>query len=467
MINTIFSIPIIQRLQRQDFQPVIRIIVILGVLLLTVGASFIASRTISLLLIGLLVGIGFVLILMRQPALGIVALIPASYIIPIEINVSSGSSLNAPMILIMLMTGLWIMDMIVNKRQLSFISSRPLIPLALLIAIVILAFINGQLPWFAFASRAPITAQIAGLALFILSASTFLVASHLIKDLVWLKRMTWLYLGLGAFFFLIRILPVIKRYSFQIFSYGSLTSLFWTWMVALSFGQAIYNKNLRAWQRVGLSVLSAVTIYFGYTLIDGWKSGWVPALVALITLIALKSPRTAILVSIVALLVSPFFIGELISTDQYSYSTRTEAWYLIGQIVKVSPILGLGPANYYWYTPLFPIRGYAVQFNSHNQFIDIIAQTGILGLIAFLWVMFEIGNLGWRLRKSAPEGFAKAYVYSAIAGLMGMLTASMLGDWVLPFVYNVGFTGFRSSMFGWLFLGGLVALEKIIEKGDQ
>jgi hypothetical protein len=34
-----------------------------------------------------------------------------------------------------------------------------------------------------------------------------------------------------------------------------------------------------------------------------------------------------------------------------------------------------------------------------------------------------------------------------------------LGDWVLPFVYNVGLAGFRSSMIGWIFLGGLVALE--------
>jgi hypothetical protein len=37
----------------------------------------------------------------------------------------------------------------------------------------------------------------------------------------------------------------------------------------------------------------------------------------------------------------------------------------------------------------------------------------------------------------------------------------MLGDWVLPFVYNVGFGGFRASVLGWLFMGGLVALEQM------
>jgi hypothetical protein len=36
----------------------------------------------------------------------------------------------------------------------------------------------------------------------------------------------------------------------------------------------------------------------------------------------------------------------------------------------------------------------------------------------------------------------------------------MLGDWVLPFVYNIGLQGFRTGLLAWLFLGGLVVLEK-------
>jgi hypothetical protein len=37
----------------------------------------------------------------------------------------------------------------------------------------------------------------------------------------------------------------------------------------------------------------------------------------------------------------------------------------------------------------------------------------------------------------------------------------MLGDWILPFVYNVGFSGFQASVLVWLFLGGLVAVEQM------
>ena len=39
------------------------------------------------------------------------------------------------------------------------------------------------------------------------------------------------------------------------------------------------------------------------------------------------------------------------------------------------------------------------------------------------------------------------------------LVAGLLGDWVLPFVYNIGLQGFKVSVLGWMFLGGLVALE--------
>jgi hypothetical protein len=45
--------------------------------------------------------------------------------------------------------------------------------------------------------------------------------------------------------------------------------------------------------------------------------------------------------------------------------------------------------------------------------------------------------------------------------------SGMLVDWFLPFAYNIGLNGFRSSMFAWLFLGGLVSLEQIIDRQRQ
>jgi hypothetical protein len=75
-----------------------------------------------------------------------------------------------------------------------------------------------------------------------------------------------------------------------------------------------------------------------------------------------------------------------------------------------------------------------------------------------------VGWLGWRLRNQAPTGFAQAYVYGALGGLAGTLVAGALADWIVPFVYNVGLTGFRASMLAWLFLGGLVSIEQMVRR---
>ena len=43
----------------------------------------------------------------------------------------------------------------------------------------------------------------------------------------------------------------------------------------------------------------------------------------------------------------------------------------------------------------------------------------------------------------------------------GALVLMVMVDWILPFVYNVGFPGFQASVLVWLFMGGLVALDNL------
>ena len=150
--------------------------------------------------------------------------------------------------------------------------------------------------------------------------------------------------------------------------------------------------------------------------------------------------------------------------NAYSLSTRTAAWEILGRVVMANPVFGLGFANYYWYVQLFPIMGYAVVFNSHNNYVDIVVQTGIIGLFMFFWFMWNNWRLGWKLLGMVKDGFARAFIFGALGGLIGTLAAGMLGDWFLPFVYNIGFTGFRASVLGWLFLGCLVAIYRIYER---
>jgi O-antigen ligase len=145
----------------------------------------------------------------------------------------------------------------------------------------------------------------------------------------------------------------------------------------------------------------------------------VPTVIAIAFILGMWYPRLIVAAVLLGIDAADQFGGEVIESDLYSYETRIDAWVIMWEIIKVNPLLGLGPANYYFYTPLYSIRGYYVNFNSHNQYVDIVAQIGLLGLFCLLWFFWEIGKIGWGLMKRAPEGFERAFAFGAMGGLVG------------------------------------------------
>jgi O-antigen ligase len=406
----------------------------------------------------LFVGIVGALVLLRSPSLGLLILTVGGMLIPYV----GPAGLNASLALVALMLALWIGDMVIVRQRVEFTSSRTIWPLLALVVVALLSFIAGQFSWFSFARNAPLDAQAGGLAIFVLSAGAFVLVAHQIKDLRWLQAMVWVLLAFGTLFLAGRAIPFIRPLTTSIIQPHAVGGVFYAWFPALAFGQALFNRDLRPIWRIALLAMTALCLYVGLFLFFNWKSGWVPPLVAVAILAYLRSWRVGLTLGLLAVVpVLVIMLPELLASDSYSVSTRLDAWIIMGEIIKVNPILGLGFGNYYWYTPLFRIRGWTVTFNSHNNYVDIVAQTGLAGLACFVWFFWEVGRLGWRLRERVPDGFAKAYVNSALAGLAATLVAAMLGDWVLSFVYNIGLAGFRTGVLAWMFLGGLVAIEHI------
>jgi O-antigen ligase len=397
-----------------------------------------------------------VVIFLRWPVLGLIAIVLGGMLVPFV----GPSGTNVVVAGTALMLGLWLLKMMMEQRQIRLVASRATLPLFAFLIISFIAFLVGQLTWYVYARHTPLEAQLGGFAIFLLSAGAFLLVAHLVTDLSWLQALTWIFIAFGAIYMTGRLVRWggIDR----IFSLGfSSGSMFWTWLVALTFSQAIFNRSLHLRWRIVLGCILLVTFYVAYFQAYDWKSGWLPPLVAIAAILAFRYWRSSFLLMPFGVIPFYYLAIKLIGTDKYSWGTRVDAWIIVLNIVKANPILGLGFANYFWITKLFPIRGYEVAFNSHNQYIDILAQTGIIGLLVFLWFFWEVGRVGWSLRERVPEGFPRAYVYGALGGLVGTLVAATMVDWVLPFVYNIGFNGFRASILAWIFLGGLVSLEQI------
>ncbi len=447
----------------------LRLVVIIGMLFLTLVIARTGPQISLLAVIAalpvLVVG-GYLIV--RYPPLGFLLVIVISTVFKIDLP-----PIGLIAMVILLLTVLWIFDMVVRQREINLVNSPTMAPLILFTAVVVLAFIVGQLPWFSIA-QVPIDNQIGGVAIFIISFAAFILVAHQVRDIRWLKWMVYLFIGLAgpAVFIGMRVLPGWRTLN-QLLLHPKTTggSLFWLWLACMTFSQALFNKNLAMkWRGLLLAILVGY-LYLALGRNRAWTSGWAPSFVGLFIILWVARPKWAMPLTMVGvasliLLFQPIYNSVFIGDNEYSAMTRLEAWRIVGEIIKVNPILGLGPGNYYNYTLLFPILGFYVEFNSHNNYVDIVAQTGILGLACFIWFVVVTWQLGWRLRNQVPkDGFTQAFVYGALGGLAGSVAAGMFGDWVLPFVYNIGIFGLRSSIYAWFFLGGLVAIDQMRRAG--
>ncbi|HKI53606.1 MAG TPA: O-antigen ligase family protein [Anaerolineales bacterium] len=428
---------------------------LIAVLISTVVAYW-GTRIMLIVLMGIVAGVAGLLALLRFPNLGFILLFLGGMFIPFE----GPGGFNASILTVIMMIGLWFMDMFVVKRRFVFVASRPMRPALYMLLVSIVAFAMGQIPWFVFANQAPLDAQFGGFAIYFFLITAMIMTANVLKDIKWLKAIVWIYIGLGTLYVLGRTfnLSIVDT----LYQHGvNSNSMFWMWLVILPLSQAIFNNHLKTRSRAFLYMVVTLTFYVSIVQAGDWKSGWVPSAVAAGVLVAVKFKKFIPFAIPFALIVVVYLAKDLISTDQYSWGTRVDAWSVVLGISSASPIIGLGFANYYWYAKVFTIRGYHLRFNSHSQFVDIIAQTGILGLTCFLWILFEIGRLSWKLTDQLPDGFAKGYAYGIFASVFGSLMAAFLVDWLLPFAYNIGLDGVRASILPWIFFGGLISLEQI------
>lgn len=460
-----FGIPFANLINRQTLKDphlLVRVAIVSSVFILSILIGFFVPFEYLIFPFILITGLAAIFIYIRYPPIGLLALLFAALLISFEVGTGTGTGVNLVVALIPLLLGVWVIDMVVRKRKISFVLSRPIYPLVGLAFVSLLAFGIGQLPWFVYAKGAPLKSQVAGLAIFILSVAAFILVANLIKELGWLKRLTWLFLVLGTIYMLVGAIPALTGVFAEYLPRGGGGSLLYVWLVAVAFSQLLINRKLSWYLRILLIGLIALTFYVAVGLQFDWKSGWVPAITVLWVVVFLRNPKIGIGLALFSLIFLRDIPSFIISTDEYSYSTRLAAWEIIWmEIIKVNPLLGLGPANYYFYTPLYPILGYSVQFNSHNNYVDIVAQIGLLGLACLLWFVIEMVILGWNLMKTVEEGFSRAYVIGVMAGLAGTLVAGMLGDWIFPFVYNIGVRGIQASILGWIFMGGLVVIQQV------
>ncbi|MBD3883377.1 putative bicarbonate transporter, IctB family [Phormidium tenue FACHB-886] len=130
--------------------------------------------------------------------------------------------------------------------------------------------------------------------------------------------------------------------------------------------------------------------------------------------------------------VMSIFAGRNDSSNNF----RINVWLAVIEMIKDYPILGIGPGNdaFNRVYPRYQRAGYTA-LSAYSLILEIAVETGLIGVVAFLWLLLVTFNQGWaqiqRLRRLANrEGF---WLMAAIATMVGMLCHAMVDTvWYRP-----------------------------------
>jgi O-antigen ligase len=396
------------------------------------------------------------------------ALIPlVGVTIPWSLGTGTQSQLVAAFLFSAFLLGAWLTRALL-RRDLHIPNSPIVVPTVCLACVWLLALVVSDVvqdPTVRFPSTWTLI-QLGGLSVVVVPCGVLLLALHAGMNTRWIRWATWSFIGVGvvgvAFFYL-----TPGRGTGPLQTGG----LFTMWIVALAYGQALFNDKLAPWVRAALVLLSGAWIVKALVLETWWFSGWLPSLVVLAALTLFRSRRAfvALLGPVgLAVIVNWQTVYDVVwgTTVRKGDLNRFDIWSQTLDLVKHYPILGTGPAGYAAYF-MNLYAGSSFSMSTHNNYFDVLAETGVVGCLVFAWFLIALLCIGWRACRNWRSGFLGGYAHAGMAGLIGVSVAMFQGDWLIPFVYNQTIVGYRYTIHSWVFFGFLASLALLKPRAED
>ncbi len=122
--------------------------------------------------------------------------------------------------------------------------------------------------------------------------------------------------------------------------------------------------------------------------------------------------------------------------EDSSNNFRLNVWAAVLEMIRDRPILGIGPGNNA-FNKIYPLymRPRYTALSAYSVVLEILVETGIIGLLSFLWLLLVSLQQGWiqlqRLRQLGnSQGF---WLIAAIATLAGMMAHGVVDTvWYRP-----------------------------------
>lgn len=207
-----------------------------------------------------------------------------------------------------------------------------------------------------------------------------------------------------------------------------------------------------------LTIMLVGCMMFTYT-----RGGWLAALLAVVFLGLKKSKRLLIATVIVVSIMAFTANGEVRRRatvifypspyDEGVKNARLDLWREAVSIIKDFPFLGCGLNTYARVVPLYKKEVYTGYY-PHNCYLQMAAESGILGLGAFIWVIGALYKKTLASLTKIGDGWEGAFLAGTLAGLFGLLVHSLI---------DVDLYTLQLGNLMWFLIGLIVAVRKVAE----
>ncbi len=257
----------------------------------------------------------------------------------------------------------------------------------------------------------------------------------------------------------------------------------WAWQRAMI-------SDTPAWRRLLVPLLaSGAAGAMGAGLLASWsRGGWLGALVGVGAVVILRSRRTLALAGLGLLLLAglgllgglqperipaplaqrladlPTYFGggdvleQPITDENFAVIERVAHWVAALRMWERAPWLGVGPGNYATVYPEVKTPPWDDPLgHAHNIYLNVLAETGLVGLAAYL--LLWVGVTVWLVRRwrQAPASSWERAFLLGLLGVVGHLTVHNLFD-------NLYVQGIPLHLALWL--GAAQALERRTWQGS-
>ena len=437
----------------------IKIVIVLAIIgySLLLGALAGSGRMLfAFLLLGLPLGALACAFVSRYFRTAVLLLPITALAIPISIPTGTYTVLPISLLIVILLSFIWLASMFIREWKIKPSPlNRPMISFCLVCIISLVWGIIWRDPILIDVPRF-IIVQLGALSAIVMSISSALLIGNFVSSVAHLKYF------LGTFILFCSLMTITQIFHIQQ-NFLNDQGLWGLWMIAPVYGILICQRGLRWYIRLLLVLGIILNLYQTMIVNADWLSGWVPNIVAIFAITFFRSRKAffvMLIIGIVIVLSARSFFDKVANDNIDDGSLeRITLWEQNWRVVSAHWLFGTGPAGY----ALYYMTYYKEDARStHNNYLDILAQFGFSGMIVWLWLAVASIREGWNLIKLAPPGFLRTLAIISTGGWIGAMASMMFGDWVLPFAYNATVSGFKFTVYSWLFLGTLISIRHLL-----